>query len=197
MEEQLPNQTPLDPVALSRNLRQYLETEIEIGPPKDVDPGRGAAQFYERSFEQFYDQYEAVHVKVTTTNKASAADGPKVVFVGVGLSVGTQGSSRRPGWANIMWKQVVGSPARQQSRNSGNEFVRLASSGFPEVTEEERRAGDTLFPGQSVIYHLAVPSREVSGARFRIEASVSWRHLFHCQEVLETAVSSTASNQPG
>jgi hypothetical protein len=60
-------------------------------------------------------------------------------------------------------------------------FVSITGQSFPGFTDDERKQGEILFPGQSITYEMSVPFKYLPYVQFRVEGNVSQRYLFHCQ----------------
>ena len=171
---------PADSLAFYYLLRSYLNTQIEqIGTEL------------------------APVIKVEISNTApDNPDWPKIVFMGVGLSLAHTGGdtqallpsrlrtriSRKPEekahpltatpWQNDSKIQrlleITYKRTEQQTTMSGQPF--------PDITSDERKYGEVLFPGQSITYEIDVTPEVLPYLQFRVEGTVSRRHLFHCEE---------------
>ncbi len=164
-----------------RQLQSYLKTQMEIGGSESAQSGTG--------------QQQATKVKITVSNTApDSPDWPKIVFMGVGLSVANFG-----GYWNISppfpsrvsrpdeTPELEGPPWQHDEKFKNLLAIRYRSivgQDFPDATPDERTHGEALFPGQSVVYEMDVPSQEIPYLQFRVEGTVSRRHLFHYQETL-------------
>ncbi len=160
-------------VALWEDLQGYMVTKMELGAPEVVTDNNR--------------QYEACKVIVTVSNTApDDPDFPRIVFMGVGLSVadlkrGDRGDNVLPKWAKQVQRPGTGAPPPQ---GVGPKYLRLFGGGFPEITSDENQHGDVLFPGQTVTYMVNVPTSDIPYFKFRVEGTVSRRHLFHYQHGL-------------
>jgi transcriptional regulator with XRE-family HTH domain len=138
-------------------------------------------------------------IKVEITNTApEGPDLPKIVFMGVGLSISNIGGSSqnfanrlkprttRPTKAEEIEANVT--PWENDSKRKGllnSPYQRLDNKTFPDFTPNEREQGEILFPGDSIIYEIDVPRDLLPYLQFRVEGNVSRRYLFHCEETFE------------
>ena len=130
-------------VQLWRGLGKYLTAGMELGSPQIVFPARGR-------------EYEAVNVRITVNNTAPTDPGlPRVVFIGVGLQANQSGLKGR------LRKQMV--PKALSAPPQGRSRIHAVTDGedAAQITSSERRLGDVLLPGQSVVYEVDVPAKDV------------------------------------
>ncbi|MFH0914091.1 MAG: hypothetical protein V1849_02230, partial [Chloroflexota bacterium] len=148
-------------------------------------------------------QQAITKVKVIVSNTApEEPNWPKIVFMGVGLSVARLGDTSTisphqlrsrevrpdetpelelpPWWQDDKFKRFS---EIRYNRILGQDF-RIVGQDFPDATSDERAHGEVLFPGQSVIFEMDVPPQEIPYLQFRVDGTVSRRHLFHYQETL-------------
>jgi len=136
-------------------------------------------------------------VKVIVTNTApESLGGPRVVFTGVGLSAASETGLTRPLQASRithrMRKQTGAKPEEppwyqdeEYKRLSQMTYDRIIGQGFPDVTPAESGYGEVLFPSEWAVFESDVLSQEVHLLQFRVEGTVSRRHLAHYQQIIE------------
>ena len=121
---------------------------------------------------------------------------PKIVFTGVGLSLAETSAEPRGLRHNNIRKRrgeitaakddkMVETPWQHDSKRQDllkTHYNRLDSSDFPDLTPDENSHGEVLFPGQSVIYEIDVTNELLPYLQFKVEGTVSRRHLYHCVE---------------
>ena len=162
-------------VDLWRQLREYLQVEMEVGPKEMIAFYQGVGRSHE---------LEAVNVKVEVSNRAPAGpDYPNTVFLGVGLSAG---DLRRTSGRNIpSWLRDIRTYKVEDSVSQQTTFVRAVSEQhYRDVTSDEKRFGDVLFPGQSIKYEVNIPFEDYPHFGLRVEGGVSRRHFFRCEHML-------------
>ena len=188
----------LDLLAFCDELRGYLKSQIELSGP-----------------EPTHDQKQVIKVKITSTNTApDDTDWPKVVFTGVGLSIAQVGQDTGitlPGklgtvGPNKLISDVLRKDGKGESPSldgppwqnddkfetlSRITFNRTDSQPFPEITEDERKHGEALFPGESITYEMDVPLQMAPDLQLRVEGTVSRRHLLHYQETFSIPLAFT------
>jgi transcriptional regulator with XRE-family HTH domain len=150
------------------NLRGYLKTDTSIS-----DEG---------------------HYTVTITNTApQTTEWPKVVFMGVGLSIANFGAQSYNEIVKQLKGTIVDPEAKSQAiptRKTGTirqQFKRGdGSSTFPDATPNERTFGHVLFPGQSAVYEFDVIPKDLPYIDLSVESTVSRRHLFHTSQEINT-----------
>jgi hypothetical protein len=153
------------------DLQGYFRTELDIGAP-EVVPATGRIR-----------EHESVSAKITVTNTAPESDNwPKIVFVGVGVSITSLygPSVRHP----EITADRSGLQTSEGSRDGQRIYARSSGEAFPEITSDEKRFGDVLFPGQSITYEVKIPSQDIPYTEFHVEGTVSRRHLLHCEHKL-------------
>jgi hypothetical protein len=166
-----------------RQLRSYLKTQMELSSFESTPKETGRQQALAK-------------VKVMVSNTAPAlSDWPKVVFMGVGLSVMSLGETRNTSSHRFAVRKVEadeaqalpGTPWQQDDKFKGlsqTRYHRVHGQDFPDATPDERTHGEVLYPGQSVIFEMDVPPQVIPYLQFQVDATVSRRHLFHHQETL-------------
>ena len=166
-----------------KTLQDYLTTNTEFLPPdKPVMP----------------DEPQYTKVKITVVNSAPKDIDRKIVFLGVGLSIaklGGETSNVVPEQINFKLHKAEGtenSPKISQSERSVEllqkiNYVHMNGIDFPDVTKEETRLGEVLLPGDSMYYEMDIPNDDLPYFQFRLEGTVSYRHLFHHEHVLPVA----------
>ena len=176
-----------DAYAMLQSLGSYLETSIERS--SEVIEGRVS-----RGGERRTVQDEGHRIRVTVSNTAPAEPlWPSIVFTGIGLVAEfghhPKSSVREREGQEILRKMKKGerlkvdttqAPQLNPFRREG--AVRIDDKTFPHITDAEKRHGDCLFPGQSVVYELNVWSKEcpdINDIHVWVEGTLSRRHLFH------------------
>lgn len=178
-----------DPLSIYRLMRVYLNTEIRV---TDIET--------------------RPVVRVMISNSAPVAqEWPKVVFTGVGLSLGHYDRNtvvvRR---SSLQMKitlnkedktsKIGDTPWQYDEKRQTllkTEYTSISAhvvSGhgpFPDITPDEGAHGAVLFPGQSMTCEFNVPPEELPYIRLKVDGTVSRRHLFHCEEAFEMPESIT------
>lgn len=166
-----------------RQFQGYLKTQMELSK-------------FESTRKETGRQQTLTKVKIVVSNTAPAfPDWPKIVFMGIGLSVISLGETETISPRQLTSREVKpdetpalkGPPWQQDDKFKGLLQIRhhrVHGQDFPDVTSDERTHGEVLFPGQSVIFEMDVPPQEVPYLQFCVDGTVSRRHLFHCQETL-------------
>ncbi|MBI2935119.1 MAG: hypothetical protein HYY29_06075 [Chloroflexi bacterium] len=161
----------------------YLKTQIELSSFESTSKETARRQTFTK-------------VKVTVSNASpTSLEWPRIVFTGVGLSVGSLGEAGNisphqmsvhavnpdgpPGMQRLPWEQDDKFKGLLQTR-----FRRIHGQDFPDVTPDETSRGEVLFPGQAIIFEMDVAPELVPFLQFRVEGTISRRHLFHHQEIL-------------
>ncbi|MBI2836529.1 MAG: helix-turn-helix transcriptional regulator [Chloroflexi bacterium] len=134
-------------------------------------------------------------IRIEVSNTAPVTQSwPKIVFTGVGLSLANTAdrggllprprmpANRKP---EDKTDQTTATPWQSDSKRES--FLKIAyfrtdQKEFPNITSDEAQHGEVLFPGQSVIYEMDITPEILPYLQFRIEGTVSRRHLFHCEE---------------
>lgn len=144
-------------------LHSYLHSEMSIGEP---------------------DQ-EKVAVTVLVRNDAPLRkDGGLVVFTGVGLHI-IDGSEHAD--SHLRWTRDIklNRPSDQQNlRQSYQKGAWVTGEQFTAVTPNEQTFGQTLFPGESVVYEMQIPEKYLPYTEIKVEGTVSRRHLFHISRTM-------------
>ena len=107
---------------------------------------------------------------------------PEIVFVGVGLTLADRRRNGSPQWGQSLRKARPTDPGRAAEETSGGWF---GGERPPEITSEERAWGDALYPGESVVYEITVPTDDLPFAHIAVEGTVSYRHLFRIRRPVE------------
>ena len=166
-----------DAVNLWKSLRSLLKVKIEVASPELI---------HRRVFGGSGGQFECVVATVTVSNEARKdPEWPSIVFMGVGLTAKIAQDS--PPDFNEWYQRMerVGpedSPARHP--DSGKGVRRIHGRAFMPITPNEEGYGDSLFPGQMVVYKVPIPLELVDGISFQVEGGVSPRHFFRFTETL-------------
>ncbi len=106
-------------------------------------------------------------------------DGVQVVFMGVGLNII---DTRDPADTLIISTENIVSSRpsdRQDLHQRYEKGTWFTGERFIAGTENEESFGEILFPGESVLYEIHIPSELLPYAEIKVEGSVSRRHLFH------------------
>jgi len=163
-------------------LQSYLKTQMEICSSESAQSGA--------------DKQPTNKVKIKVSNTApDVLDRPKVVFMGVGLSVAGLDNTRTISPRKVIISEVrpdetpelQGPPWQHDAKFKELlqiRYHRIIGQDFPEATSDESTHGKVLFPGQSVIFEMDVPPQEIPNLQFRVDGTVSRRHLFHFQDKL-------------
>lgn len=169
---------------LYRQFQSYLKTKMELGSFESTQKETGRQQALTK-------------VKISVSNTASEEPNwPKIVFMGIGLSVAYLGENisnispheltSREGKSEKILR--LGGPPWQQDDQfrslTETRYNRIVGQDFPDATSNEGIHGKMLFPGQSVTFEIDVPTQTIPYLQFRVEGTVSRRHLLHYQETL-------------
>jgi hypothetical protein len=166
-----------------RQFQSYLKTQMELSS-------------FESARKETGRQQALTKVKVVVSNTAPAVpDGPKIVFTGVGLTVILLGEPGNTWPPRVIVRREEpdetpasqGPPWQQDDKFKGliqTRYQRVHGRGFPDATPDEMTHGEVLFPGQSVVFEMDVPSQVIAYLQFQVDGTVSRRHLFHHQETL-------------
>lgn len=170
-----PSNQPMNSLSSYHLLRSYLNTQIEI-----------------------IGDEQAPVIKIEICNTATfIPDGPNIVFTGVGLSFSHTGVdygllqnsiqkmkiSRKP---KEIHDETPTTPWKHDSKRKGlleTTFNRTDHKEFPDITTDERQHGEILFPGQSIIFEMGATIELLPYIQFKVEGTVSRRHLFHYEEI--------------
>jgi len=169
-------QDSVESLSFYPTLKSYLKTQIE-------DVGSAADPV----------------IKVEISNTApDGPDLPKIVFMGVGLSLANIGGNiqsfasrlkpriTRTTKADEIEDKVT--PWENDSKRKGllnAPYQRLDNKTFPDFTPNEREQGEILFPGDLIVYEVDVPRDLMPYLQFRVEGNISRRYLFRCEESFE------------
>ena len=164
--------------SLMGELKGYLRSELSLGQPRAASVSLGDVRPRD---------YEAVNARVTVTNTApDPGQWSPIVFLGVGVSVSDskQGDRNLPEWVR---SQRIHSPEPSVAEHDAEpNYLRVVSSqAIHATTSDEERFGVALFPQQSVTFEFEVPIEHLPYASFRVEGTLSRRHLFHHQQELK------------
>ncbi|MBI4336940.1 MAG: hypothetical protein HY683_03825 [Chloroflexi bacterium] len=161
---------PRDIEALLDTFRSWLCSETSISQPSVMKFGRGKEQ-------------EAVVLTVQVRNSAPPSnDGAEIVFVGVGLRIS---DAREPYNSGPRWVSDIKTsrPSDQQARRKKyDQGTWVSGRPFPAETSDEKSFGEVLFPRETVVYELRIPTADLPYASVQVEGSVSRRHLWHFVE---------------
>lgn len=159
---------------LLADLKGYLKSELEIGAPR-VMQATGRRR-----------EYEAVNIKITVNNTVpDNNEWPKVVFLGVGVGIVNHRYPTVYGRVHLEIKvDRSGSQTPQSHSERPAAYARTTKEAFPETTSDEKGFGDVLFPGQSIVYEFDISSQDIPYTEFRVEGTVSRRHLLHYEHIL-------------
>jgi hypothetical protein len=148
-----------------QSLRDYLKSEVVIG-----DVG----------------EKETAIIIVVHNDAQVSSDGGNVVFSGVGLRFI---DSRRAVRGSNYWTSKIKKTRPSEQNASRQQYTEgiwsEGSDSFPVVTSDENSHGDILFPEESVRYEIRTLRDELPYLDFRVEGSVSRRHLFHVSRSIE------------
>jgi hypothetical protein len=166
-----------------KTLQEYLTANTEFLPSeKPVMP----------------DEPQYTKIKITVINSAPKDTSQKIVFTGVGLSIAKLGgelSTVAPEQINFKLHKNDNTQANTSVTQSERSvqilqkinYVHMNGTDFPDVTKDETRLGEYLFPGESMYYEMDVPNDDLPYYQFRLEGTVSYRHLFHHEVILPIA----------
>ena len=148
-----------------------------LGQPREVSVWLGDAGAQE---------YEAVNARIIATNSVpDKGNWALIVFLGLGVSVldSKQGDGNLPRWAR---SQQIHPPEPYAGHDESEpNYQRVVSSeSMPVTTSDEERFGVALFPQQSVTFEFEVPVENLPYVSFRVEGTLSRRHMFHHQQEL-------------
>jgi len=148
--------------------------------------------------EQDSERPSVLRIQIRNTAPVSP-DWPKIVFTGVRVSLAhTGGASLQTG--DLKTRTSRGSKEEEpaaaatpwQHDEKLKSLLRInyvpinregSSADFPDLTPNERNHGEALFPGEFVIFEVDIKPEHLPHVQFRVEGTVSRRHLFHCEEV--------------
>lgn len=146
-----------------QSLRNLLHSEMNISQP----------------------EHEEAEVTIRVQNAAPvSSNGGDVVFLGVGLRILDGRENFRRQWVSIIKKSRPSDRLELRQRYSEGSWIGGGES-FPAVTLDEQSHGEVLFPGESVLYEMKIPSSDLPYLDIRVEGSVSRRHLFRVVQSME------------
>lgn len=151
-------------ILLFESLHHYLSTTVEVEEGLIVP----VARYRQRT-------HEVNQVSVTVTNTAPVMPPwPKVVFIGVGLSIDR---SIKPSHWEI-------ETSKRAEAGATADHDPLTFDSIPtEAPVDERRHGYVLQPGESVRFRLTIPKEQMP-ADIRVHGSISRQHLFGIEKDL-------------
>lgn len=150
----------------NQSLRGFLKSEMIIGDPVDG----------------------AVKAEIRVHNDAPASsEGSEVVFLGVGLIIIDGRVRGDTNWAS---KVTLSSTPDENSEirkkyRKGDYVMGGNEARFPAVTSDESSHGQTLFPGESVVFEIDTTEGQLPYLAISIEGSLSRRHLLHLSRPME------------
>lgn len=153
-----------------QSLRELLKSEMSISDPQEGE----------------------VIATIKVCNDApQSPDGGEVVFLGVGLRIGSEGNLKK---GTAYWpkriKKTRPSDCMELRRqyDKGNWFGKGGDERpFPDVTPDEQSHGEVLFPGETVVYDIKIPEDDLPHLDIRVEGSISRRHLLHISKLMDTS----------
>lgn len=151
-----------------QELYSYLKTDIEIISPQP-NTGINISELESRNIK-------SIKAKITASNLAPVCgDRPHIVFIRVNLGIA---NSRRLNDIHCKGSRLSGiskevKPDKYWAENNHNRFM----LDFPDATWEEQQDGIILFPGDTYTWTLDIPSADIPHIKFRVEATISQRHL--------------------
>jgi transcriptional regulator with XRE-family HTH domain len=169
-----PSDQSADPLSFFQSFQRYLNTQIElIGT--ELAP--------------------ALSIEIRNT-APSTPDWPKIVFTEVGLSLAHTGGDRQALLTSRLKirisrkseekpSDIAATPWQHDSKREGFlkiPYARIDRQGAPAIRSYEAPHGGDLFPGQSIIYEMDVTSELLPYLQFKVEGTVSRRHLLHYEE---------------
>ncbi|MBA7656769.1 hypothetical protein ES703_64696 [subsurface metagenome] len=149
-----------------QNLRNFLKAEMTVGNPEDGN----------------------VKIEIKVSNDApESTEGSEVVFLGVGLTIVDGREQAHTNWTSkvrLLSKPEQNSQARQKY-NRGDFVIGGNGVRFPAVTSDENSHGQTLFPGESLVFEIGTTENQPPYLDISIEGSVSRRHLLHISRPMD------------
>jgi transcriptional regulator with XRE-family HTH domain len=168
---------PTDILTIFKSFQSYLQTHIEsIGT------------------------ILAPIIKVEINNSALVTSSwPQIVFTGVKLEIAHTGGdteiirpfklktkklqkSPEPAERNVVTPWQLDSKRQKLLTIKYNNVTTIGYEQFPYVTTDESRHGEVLFPGQSLIFEMDVTPESIPYLQFKVEGTISRRHLLHYVE---------------
>ena len=182
----------LDEYILFDNLNQYLETRIETSRSIVSIKKHREGPLLPRQERYRFVPYDCHEIKVIVSNVATTEPRcPAVVFIGLVLFINFKENEdmilQRWRDSNLPIVNLKNAPQFVESPKilPWNYFPRGHGQYFPVITEDERRQGYFLLPGQSISYEMNVLLSEclnINDMKLKVEANISRRHLYHCQK---------------
>lgn len=157
-----------------QSLRGWLHSEMSTSQPELMTFGPES--------RAHPPEQEGVQATIRVQNEAPASsDGGEVVFVGVGLHIS---DGRKEHTSYLRWVSTI-KTSRPSDRPTPPGMYRQQawfsrSQQMPAETSGDKRFGEVLFPGESVVYEMRVPTADLPYTNIQVEGTVSRRHLFHC-----------------
>lgn len=111
-------------------------------------------------------------------------DGGQVVFTGVGLHIidSSEKADNHLRWTmNISLSRPTNLMGVRQSYRQG---VWVYGEQFTALLGNEQAFGETLFPGESVVYETKIPKDYLQYTEIKVEGTISQRHLFHISRTM-------------
>lgn len=158
------------------------------------------------TFFQSFEKYLSTHIeqigtelapviKIEILNKApSSPEWPKIVFTGVGVSLANTGGDDRAFLPRRLNTRISRKSEEEPDeipmipwQHTKKELLkitynRIDRNDFPDITRDEMQHGEVLFPGESVVYEMDVTMDSLPYIQFKVEGTVSRRHLLHFEE---------------
>lgn len=159
-------------------LHQYLKANVEF-----LDSEKTPAMPDEPQFTR---------VKITVTNSAPVDSLPKIVFVGIGLSIARIGGDSMSVNARTINFKIhrLDSPTAENDNLrflQQTNYIRMNGMEFPGITPDEQENGEVLLPGESIFFDMDIPNQDLPYYQFRLDGTVSYRHLYHHETFLPVA----------
>jgi len=128
---------------------------------------------------------DSIGITIGVRNDAPVhKDGGQVVFTGVGLHIidGSEKADSHLRWTrNISLSRPTNLMGVRQSYQQG---VWVSGEQFTALTDNEQSFGETLFPGESVVYETKIPKDYLHYTEIKVEGTISQRHLFHISRTI-------------
>ena len=172
------SQNPLLAAAWWKEVRALLKSSVEFGDPI---LWRSNARRKEGQAEAL-----VVPARVVVRNTAQSTwDGLEIVFTGITLRhVYNEVDLDRDLSSWLRDKRNVRLPSGWRGQASEHDDQVYGGVRFPRVTDDERRHGVILFPGEAVTFEVSVPAAAKDTVQFIVGATLSRRHLFHFEEAV-------------
>lgn len=164
-------------------LQDYLKANVEFLPVDKIT---------------MPDEPQVTKVKITVTNTAPTDPSPKIVFIGVGLGIAKMGGdsgSVSPDQINFKINRnetpeddgLFGQNEHTVQFMPKVSYMRMNGVDIPDITEDEKNSGEVLFPGEFIIFEMDIPNSDLPYYQFRLDGTVSRRHLFRHETELPVA----------